>query len=158
MQLRAALAEAAVTMARAAGYRSLGTLEFLVETGDGRDDRFAFIEANGRLQVEHTVTEEVTGVDLVQLQLELAQGATLASLGFTAATVPAPRGVAIQARVNLETMRPDGTTQPVGRRVDGVRASRGAGPADRHVRLCRLRHQPELRLAARQGHHVHAAV
>ena len=95
-------------MARAAGYRSLGTFEFLVETGAGRDGRFAFIEANGRLQVEHTVTEEVTGVDLVQLQLELAQGATLAVLGFTAATVPAPRGVAIQARVNLETMRPDG--------------------------------------------------
>ena len=75
--VRAALADAAVRMARAAGYRSLGTFEFLVETGPGRDGRFAFIEANGRLQVEHTVTEEVTGVDLVQLQLELAGGATL---------------------------------------------------------------------------------
>ena len=76
--MRAALADAAVRMARAAGYRSLGTFEFLVETGPGGDGRFAFIEANGRLQVEHTVTEEVTGVDLVQLQLELAAGATLA--------------------------------------------------------------------------------
>ena len=112
--VRAALADAAVRMARAAGYRSLGTFEFLVETGPGGDGRFAFIEANGRLQVEHTVTEEVTGVDLVQLQLELAQGTTLAELGYTQATVPAPRGVAIQTRVNLETMRPDGSTQPSG--------------------------------------------
>ncbi len=112
--VRAALADAAVRMARAAGYHSLGTWEFLVETGPGGDGRFAFIEANARLQVEHTVTEEVTGVDLVQLQLELAQGSTLADLGFTEATVPAARGVAIQARVNLETMRPDGSTKPSG--------------------------------------------
>ena len=112
--VRAALADASVRLARAAGYRSLGTFEFLVETAPGREGEFAFIEANGRLQVEHTVTEEVTGVDLVQLQLELAAGATLESLGFTPDSVPAPRGVAIQARVNLETMRPDGSTQPSG--------------------------------------------
>ncbi len=112
--VRAELARAAVRMARAARYLSLGTFEFLVEIDTGGSARFAFIEANGRLQVEHTVTEEVTGVDLVQLQLQLAQGSTLADLGFTEATVPMPRGVAIQARVNLETMRPDGSTQPSG--------------------------------------------
>ena len=60
---------AAVAMAKAVKYRSLGTFEFLVD-----DDEFFFIEANPRLQVEHTVTEEVWGVDLVKTQLRLAGG------------------------------------------------------------------------------------
>ena len=70
-------------MAQEVGYRSLGTFEFLVDADAARSDEagFAFIEANPRLQVEHTVTEEVTGVDLVRAQLELARGATLAELG-----------------------------------------------------------------------------
>ena len=74
-------------MARAADYQSLGTFEFLVFGAEQKPDsdaeqEFAFIEANARLQVEHTITEEVTGIDLVQLQLQLAQGATLESLGL----------------------------------------------------------------------------
>lgn len=87
----------AVKLAKAASYVNAGTVEFLVspETGE-----HFFIECNPRIQVEHTVTEEVTGVDLVEAQFQLAAGATLASLGLPdQAAVGAPRGFAIQARV-----------------------------------------------------------
>ncbi|MGE0730730.1 MAG: carboxyl transferase domain-containing protein, partial [Acidimicrobiia bacterium] len=89
---------------------------------------FAFIEANARLQVEHTVTEEVTGLDLVALQLELAGGATLAELGLDgAAAVPAPRGRAVQLRINSETMAADGSVKPGGGTVVGFEAPTGPG-------------------------------
>jgi len=79
----------------------------------GGEPRFAFIEANPRLQVEHTVTEAVTGLDLVALQLGVAGGATLAQLGLgVQAKVPAPHGVALQARINLETLTADGQVRP----------------------------------------------
>ncbi|MBS0526289.1 MAG: biotin/lipoyl-binding protein [Proteobacteria bacterium] len=96
--LRKKIVDAALAMAKAAKYRSLGTFEFLVEGND-----FFFIEANPRLQVEHTVTEEVWGVDLVQAQLrgELPRA-------------DGPQGVAIQLRVNLETMTEDGSAKPGG--------------------------------------------
>ena len=68
------------------------------------------MEANPRLQVEHTVTEEITGVDLVQAQICLASGQSLADLGLQAP--PAPKGFAIQARVNLEELSDDGSTVP----------------------------------------------
>ncbi|MCC7267564.1 MAG: carbamoyl-phosphate synthase large subunit, partial [Caulobacteraceae bacterium] len=109
LEVRERLFEAAVALGRAARYRSLGTVEFLVA-----GERIVFIEANARLQVEHTVTEEVTGLDLVRLQIELAEGRTLADLGLTQAEVPRPRGVAVQARVNLETMSADGSARPAG--------------------------------------------
>ena len=64
---------------------------------------FVFIEANPRLQVEHTVTEEVTGLDLVRLQIAIAGGSDLASLGLDPGSAPAPRGYAIQWRVNVDT-------------------------------------------------------
>ena len=79
-----------------------------------RSGVFAFIEGNPRLQVEHTVTEEVTGIDLVKTQIELAAGRTLAQLELTQAEVPAPRGYAIQARINMETMGEDGSVRPAG--------------------------------------------
>jgi acetyl/propionyl-CoA carboxylase alpha subunit/acetyl-CoA carboxylase carboxyltransferase component len=103
-ETRAALFDAAVRLT--AGYRSLATVEFLV----GPFDEFAFIEVNARLQVEHTVTEEVTGIDLVRAQFELAGGASLADVGL--ATTPPTQGYAIQGRVNLETLSVDGTPQP----------------------------------------------
>jgi len=108
---REKLLTAATTLAAAANYLNAGTFEFLVDT---TTDAVAFIEANVRLQVEHTVTEEVTGIDLVRAQLEIAAGATLADLGLTQAEIPLPRGIAIQARVNLETMQPDGTVRGSG--------------------------------------------
>ena len=67
-------------MAQEVGYENVGTFEFLVDARGG--ERFAFIEANARLQVEHTVTEEVLGIDLVKAQLRIAAGATLAEIGL----------------------------------------------------------------------------
>ena len=126
--LPAALAQrieaAAVKLARAARYVNLGTFEFLV---DAAADRFYFIEANARLQVEHTVTEEVTGLDLVQVQLEIARGKTLAELGCAQRDVPPPRGFAIQARVNMETMQADGSTRPAGGTITAFDPPAGPG-------------------------------
>ena len=90
-----------------AGYRGLATVEFLVDADSG--EAF-FIEANPRLQVEHTVTEEITGLDLVRLQFDLAAGASLEALGLTGA--PPPFGFAIQARINAETLTADGQVKP----------------------------------------------
>jgi acetyl/propionyl-CoA carboxylase alpha subunit/acetyl-CoA carboxylase carboxyltransferase component len=109
--MRAELLAAAVRLGQAAHYRGLGTVEFLVEASGGS---FAFIEANARLQVEHTVTEAITGLDLVRLQLEVADGKTLADLRLNQAAVPEPRGYAVQARVNLERMAADGASRPAG--------------------------------------------
>ena len=113
--LRSRIIEAAKSLAVAARYDNLGTFEFLVDNDAKTDDgAFAFIEANPRLQVEHTVTEEVLGVDLVKSQLAVASGATLASLGLAQAAVPSPRGYAMQLRVNMEVMDEKGVTKPTG--------------------------------------------
>ncbi|MCP3394826.1 biotin/lipoyl-binding protein [Bradyrhizobium sp. CCGB12] len=110
--LRGRIIEAAKQLAAAASYDSLGTFEFLV---DGTaEDSFAFIEANPRLQVEHTVTEEVLGLDLVRAQLAVAAGSSLASLGLAQGTMPKPRGYAMQLRVNMETLDETGATHPTG--------------------------------------------
>ena len=113
--LRGRIIEAAKEMAAAANYENLGTFEFLVDN-DARtsEQAFAFIEANPRLQVEHTVTEEVLGLDLVQSQLAVAAGATLGSLGLAQAYIPKPRGFAMQLRVNMEVMDETGGTRPTG--------------------------------------------
>ena len=111
--LRSKILEAALKLARAANYDNLGTFEFLVDASQsGEDAFFAFIEANPRLQVEHTVTEEVMGIDLVATQIKIAAGKTLESLGFSKARAISPRGYAIQLRVNMETMDAAGETQP----------------------------------------------
>jgi acetyl/propionyl-CoA carboxylase alpha subunit/acetyl-CoA carboxylase carboxyltransferase component len=130
--LREELWRAAVALGRAVRYRGIGTVEFLVERSltdstpaDGY--RYAFIEVNPRLQVEHTVTEAITGLDLVRLQLQLAQGAKLAALGLQQSEVPRARGVAIQARVNLETMGPDGKSIPSAGTLDVYEPCSGPG-------------------------------
>ncbi len=115
--MRAQLFDAACKLAAAAKYKGLGTVEFLVSGA-----RFAFIEANARLQVEHTVTEEITGLDLVRLQLEIASGRTLA--GFER---PAPRGVSLQARINMETMLADGSAKPAGGTLSAYEPPSGRG-------------------------------
>jgi len=101
-RMREELIKAAVDMASTARYSGLGTFEFLV-SGDGENGTYAFIEANPRLQVEHTVTEEVMGVDLVQLQLAIASDKRLSDLGLSQANIEPPRGYAIQARVNMDS-------------------------------------------------------
>ncbi len=127
--LRDPIRDAALALAAAAAYRNLGTFEFLVETGDGQGaaPRFFFIEANARLQVEHTVTEEVFGVDLVHLQLELARGRLLAELGFTPQNGTEPRGTAVQARVNMEKMAAGGAVLPTGGLLTAFEPPSGPG-------------------------------
>ena len=111
--VRAEVLAAATRLAEATAYRGLGTIEFLVDARPDAPPRWVFIEANARLQVEHTVTEVVTGRDLVADQLRIADGASLAQLGLDGPP-PEPRGVALQARINLETMGPDGAPRPQG--------------------------------------------
>jgi len=124
--VRGQLLDASVRLARAAGYLGLGTFEFLVwPQGEGFD--WAFIEANPRLQVEHTVTEAITGLDLVEAQLRVVGGATLADIGLDQAHVPAPRGSAIQARVNMERMAEDGGVWPTGGTLTAFEPPAGLG-------------------------------
>lgn len=106
------ITDAAKRIASAVSYQSLGTFEFLVDAANESD--FAFIEANARLQVEHTVTEEVFGVDLVRSQLRIAGGESLIDLGLDQQNVLPSRGYAIQCRVNMERMQPDGEVRPSG--------------------------------------------
>lgn len=105
-ELRERICSDAVRFARQIGYRNAGTVEFLVD----RDGNHVFIEMNPRIQVEHTVTEEVTDVDLVQAQMRIAAGETLADLGLSQDTVYL-RGAALQCRITTEDpangFRPD---------------------------------------------------
>src|SRR5271163_713605 len=115
--LRRDLHRAAARLCAQADYRGLATVEFLVS---GR--RFVFLEVNPRIQVEHTITEETTGLDLITLQLAIARGATFDKLGLpdgigadgTEVTgEPAvAHGIAIQTRINMETLAADGSVSP----------------------------------------------
>ncbi|MDH1265497.1 carboxyl transferase domain-containing protein [Pseudomonas sp. GD03944] len=107
--LREPMIAAALSLAAEVRYQGLGTFEFLLDTQ--QPGRFYFMEANPRIQVEHTVTEQVTGVDLLHTQLRLAAGKTLAELGLT--QPPRLNGCAVQVRINLEGMASDGSTRPV---------------------------------------------
>ncbi|MCA0146778.1 carboxyl transferase domain-containing protein [Blastococcus sp. LR1] len=106
--VRARMHDAAISLARHVGLRGLATVEFLVPADDPQ--AFVFLECNPRLQVEHTVTEETLGLDLVRLQLRVAAGATLDELDL----VTTPLGFAVQARVNAETVTADGVVPSAG--------------------------------------------
>lgn len=109
-ELRQALYRDAVAFAQSIGYVNAGTVEFLVDTAGERAGEHVFIEMNPRIQVEHTVTEEVTDVDLVQSQMRIAAGETLDDLGLSQDTVTL-RGAALQCRITTEDptqgFRPD---------------------------------------------------
>lgn len=106
--LQRSLLDAACWLARELRFRGLVTVEFLLDVDDV--GAFYFIEANPRLQVEHGVTELVTGVDLVAVQLAIATGATLGDLGLDQQSIGAPVGVAAEARINLEAIDSSGVT------------------------------------------------
>lgn len=112
--LRERLHAAAHAIIAAAPYKGLATVEFLLDCDApaDSDNAFAFIEVNPRLQVEHTITEEVTGIDLVKTALRIAAGATLAELGIENGR-PA-HGCAIEARINAEVLDADGNARPSG--------------------------------------------
>ena len=105
---REAIIASALRLAVEVQYRGIGTFEFLLDLD--QPGRFYFMEANPRVQVEHTVTEQVTGVDLLHTQLHLAAGKSLAELGLL--TPGAPKGYAVQLRLNLETLLADGSARP----------------------------------------------
>jgi len=100
--LRKQLHEYAIELTSQANYKNAGTVEFLVDS----ELRPYFIEVNPRIQVEHTVTEEVTGIDLVQAQMKIAAGASLEEIGLVQEDITA-RGVAIQCRVTTENPERD---------------------------------------------------
>ncbi len=119
-RLRERLCEDAVRFGRAVGYRNAGTVEFLV----GEDGRYTFIETNPRIQVEHTVTEETTDVDLVHAQLRIAGGETLSDLGLAQEGIR-QRGVALQCRVTTED--PAQGFRPDTGKISAYRSPGGAG-------------------------------
>ncbi|MFA5078234.1 MAG: biotin carboxylase N-terminal domain-containing protein, partial [Dehalococcoidia bacterium] len=125
-KLRAALTEAALRMARHVNYISLGTFEFLIDRSSGGKPFFAFLETNPRLQVEHTVTEEVTGIDIVRAQIEIAGGKTLLDLGLVH-DARHPRIYSVQARVNLEHIDETGNVIPSTGRISVYEAPSGPG-------------------------------
>ena len=120
---RDALLAASLEMAQDASYRGVGTFEYLVNADNL--DEFYFIETNARLQVEHTVSEAITGLDLVALQLNIAAGKTLPELGLT--TAPQYQGFAIQSRINMETPGKKGLFKPTGGTISVFEPPSGPG-------------------------------
>ena len=119
-ELRERICADAVKFARHIGYQNAGTVEFLVDP----EGNYVFIEMNPRIQVEHTVTEEVTDVDLVQSQLRIASGETLADLGLSQDTIVL-RGAALQCRITTED--PANNFRPDTGRITTYRSPGGAG-------------------------------
>ena len=121
---RSEVCAAAVRLARAAGYRNAGTVEFLMDADSGR---FFFIEVNPRLQVEHTVTEVVTGIDIVKAQIRIAEGA---KIGTPESGVPHQddirvNGCALQCRITTEA--PENRFIPDYGRISAYRGATGFG-------------------------------
>ena len=123
--LRERIIDAAVRFAGAVDYANAGTFEFLVDVAGSDGSPFSFIETNARVDDSHTVTEEATGVDIVQAQLRLAAGATIADLGLDDGI--ALRGHAIEARVCMESVREDGAILPTAGTLIAYEAPSGPG-------------------------------
>lgn len=113
----------ACQFAKQLNYQGLGTFEYLVDAD--HPDNFYFMEVNPRIQVEHTVTEEISGVDLLACQIQLAAGATLDSLQLLA--TPPCKGFAIQARVNTESLDQDGNAKAAAGLLSNYQTPSGPG-------------------------------
>jgi pyruvate carboxylase len=122
--LREAILKDAVAFASSIGYQNAGTVEFLVDTAGERAGQHVFIEMNPRIQVEHTVTEEITDVDLVQSQMRIASGESLADLGLSSDSI-VPRGFALQCRITTED--PSSDFRPDTGKITTYRSPGGAG-------------------------------
>lgn len=123
-ELRQQLFVDAVAFAKEIGYQNAGTVEFLIETSGPNSGKHVFIEMNPRIQVEHTVTEEITDVDLVQSQLRIAAGATLEELGLRQSDIK-PHGFAMQCRITTED--PVAGFRPDTGKITTYRSPGGAG-------------------------------
>jgi pyruvate carboxylase len=121
---RDALYRDAIAFARSIGYVNAGTVEFLLDTAGERAGEHVFIEMNPRIQVEHTVTEEITDVDLVGSQMRIAAGETMADLGLSQDTLHI-RGAALQCRITTED--PTQGFRPDTGRITTYRSPGGAG-------------------------------
>lgn len=134
-ETRQAILDDGVNLLSSAKYLNAGTVEFLVD----KHGQHYFMEVNPRVQVEHTVTEEVTGIDIVQSQIMIASGKTLPELGLTQDTIPEPTGFAMQCRVTTEVasqdFRPDTGTISVFRLPTGmgIRLDDGPGFPGAHI-------------------------
>ena len=123
-QLRQRLYDDAVKFAKAMDYQNAGTVEFLVDTEGERAGQHVFIEMNPRIQVEHTITEEITDVDLVAAQLRIASGASLDDLGIRQEELQI-RGAAIQCRITTED--PANDFRPDTGKITAYRSAGGSG-------------------------------
>ncbi len=121
---RQAMYRDAIAFARSIGYVNAGTVEFLLDTAGERAGQHVFIEMNPRIQVEHTVTEEVTDVDLVQSQMRIAFGQSLAELGLAQHELRL-RGAALQCRITTED--PAAGFRPDTGKITTYRSPGGAG-------------------------------
>ena len=148
-ELREALHRDAVAFAKSIGYVSAGTVEFLVDTAGERAGEHVFIEMNPRIQVEHTVTEEVTDVDLVQSQIRIAAGETLDDLGLDQGQHRL-RGAALQCRITTEDPSQDFFRPDTGRITTYRSPGRRRHPARRWHHRGGSGDQPALRLDAHE--------
>ncbi|THH32391.1 hypothetical protein EUX98_g1810 [Antrodiella citrinella] len=119
-EVRKAILQDAIKLAKSVGYRNAGTAEFLVD----QMGRHYFIEINPRIQVEHTITEEITGIDIVAAQIQIAAGATLPQLGLTQDAIT-KRGFAIQCRITTEDAAQN--FQPDTGKIEVYRSAGGNG-------------------------------
>ncbi|TLD05599.1 uncharacterized protein PgNI_09311 [Pyricularia grisea] len=119
-ETRDAILNDAVRLAQSVNYRNAGTAEFLVD----QQNRYYFIEINPRIQVEHTITEEITGIDIVAAQIQIAAGATLQQLGLTQDRI-STRGFAIQCRITTED--PQNAFAPDTGKIEVYRSAGGNG-------------------------------
>ncbi|MEY3274010.1 MAG: hypothetical protein RLZZ279_142 [Actinomycetota bacterium] len=123
-QLRTTLYRDAVAFAQTIGYQNAGTVEFLIDTVGDNAGKHVFIEMNPRIQVEHTVSEEITDIDLVQSQMRIASGESLEDLGLTQDKI-SRHGFAIQCRITTED--PAANFRPDTGKITTYRSPGGAG-------------------------------